>query len=467
MKEFDLAVIGAGPGGYVAAIRASQLGLKTAIIEKRETLGGTCLNVGCIPSKALLDSSEQYHLTVHKLQDHGITVDNVKFDLKKMMERKEKVVSEVCGGVDFLMKKNKIEHFHAEAKFVTSTELSLKKSDGSTEAIKAQKIIIATGSVPIDIPTFPVDKKVIITSDEAIALTEVPKRMLIIGAGVIGLELGSVWSRLGSEVTIVELQDRLFVGADKQMSKLAERILNSQGLKLLFEHRVKTCEVKNNVAKVLVEDKAGKEIQMDADVVLVSVGRRPYADNLGAKEIGIEFTDRGRIKAGLNKFQTNIPNVYAIGDVIDGPMLAHKAEEEGIAVAEIIAGQAGHVNYNAIPSIVYTWPEVAWIGKGEEELKEKGIEYKVGKSLFRANARSKAMNEIEGQVKVLADKKTDKILGIYIIGPRASDMIAEAAIAFEFGASAEDIARTVHAHPTLSEIVKEAAMSVDNWAIHS
>lgn len=467
MDKFDVVVIGAGPGGYVCAVRCAQLGMKVAIIEKRATLGGTCLNLGCIPSKALLDSSEEYHKAKHKLDVHGISVGDVKIDVKKMIARKDKVVTEVTAGVDYLMKKNKITRYHGFGRFKSKTEVEIDLEGGKKETIQADKIVIASGSTPIDIPSLPIDGKVVVTSDHAISLEKVPEHMIIIGAGVIGLELGSVWSRLGAKVTIVELMPRLLGSTDKQMAALALRLLEGQGLEFKFEHKVTGIEKHGSKAKVNIENKAGEKSQLEGDIVLVSVGRRPFTDNLGAKEVGIEFTERGRIKVASNHFQTSVPNIYAIGDVIDGPMLAHKAEDEGIALAELLAGKYGHVNYNAIPWIVYTWPEVAWVGLGEEELKEKGIEYKVGKYMFKANARAKAMNEPDGQVKVLADKKTDKLLGIYIVGPRASDMIAEAAIAFEFGASAEDIARSTHAHPTLSEILREAAMDVDKWSIHS
>ena len=466
MKEFDLTIIGAGPGGYVAAIRAAQLGLKTAIIEKRKTLGGTCLNVGCIPSKALLDSSEEYHKALHKMGDHGIQVGEVQLDLSKLLSRKDKVVKEVCDGVDYLMKKNKIERFLGFGKLVSKNEIEITSESG-TEKILSKNIILATGSSPIDIPGFEIDGKQVVTSDHAINLPKIPKHLVVIGAGVIGLELGSVWMRLGAKVTVVELQSKLFGSADGQISSYMQRILEGQGFNFLFEHKVVGLDKKKDSVIVKIVDKEGKEVKVDGDVVLVAVGRRPYTDGLGAKELGIEFTERGRIKVNPHTFQTNIPNIYAIGDVIEGPMLAHKAEDEGIALAEQIAGQAGHINYASIPWIVYTWPELAWVGYGEEELQAKGIEYKVGKSLFKANARSKAMNESEGQVKVLSDKKTDKILGVYIVGPRASDMIIEAAVAVEFNASAEDLARTVHPHPTLSEVVREAAMGVDKWSIHS
>lgn len=467
MNEFDVAVIGAGPGGYVAAIRCAQLGMKVAIIEKRKTLGGTCLNVGCIPSKALLDSSEEYHKAKHGLAVHGISVQDVKIDVKKMIERKDKVVKEVTEGVDFLIKKNKITRYTGFGRLKSNTEIEIEKEDSSQEVIKAQKIVIATGSVPIELPNFPIDGKQIILSDHAISLDKVPKHLIIIGAGVIGLELGSVWSRLGAEVTIIELLPGLLGTADKQIASLAQRIFEKQGLKFLFQHKVEKAEKNGSIIKVHATGPKGENVVVEGDVVLVSVGRKPFTDNLGAKELGIAFTEKGRIKVQPNSFQTNIPNIYAIGDVIDGPMLAHKAEDEGIALAEILAGKYGHVNYDAIPWIVYTWPEIAWVGKGEEELKSLGIEYKVGKYLFKPNARAKAMNETEGQVKVISHKKTDKLLGIFIVGARASDMIAEAALAFEFGASAEDIARSTHAHPTLSEILREAAMDVDKWSIHS
>lgn len=467
MENYDVVVIGAGPGGYVAAIRAAQLGKKTAIIEKRKTLGGTCLNVGCIPSKALLDSSEHYHNAKHKLGDHGISLGDVKMDVAKMMARKEKVVGEVTSGVDFLMKKNKITRYFGHGSFVNANTLEILSEDGKKEQISATNVVIATGSTPSLIPSIPVDGKKIVTSDHAIAFEKVPKHMIIIGAGVIGLELGSVWLRLGAKVTVVEVVSKLLGSADKQMSSLAERILASQGLEFLFEHKVTGVDASGKDCKVSIEDMQGTKKELVGDVVLVSVGRRPYTDNLGLEKVGVKLDQRGKITVDPHSYHTGIANIYAIGDVINGPMLAHKAEDEGIAVAEIICGQSGHVNYKAIPWIVYTWPEIAWVGLGEEELKAQGIEYKVGKYLFKPNARAKAMNETEGQVKVLSDKKTDKLLGIYIVGPRASDMIAEAAVAFEFGASAEDIARSTHAHPTLSEALREAAMDTDKWSIHS
>ncbi|PJZ68643.1 dihydrolipoyl dehydrogenase [Leptospira perolatii] len=469
-EVYDVLVIGAGPGGYVAAIRAAQLGKKVGIVEKRKTLGGTCLNVGCIPSKALLDSSEEYHKILHKAQDHGIGVGKVSLDLNKLLERKNQVVKEVTEGVDYLMKKNKITRYEGFGKLLGGEKVEVSLVDGKKETLTAKNIILATGSVPIDIPSLPVDGKTIVTSDHAIDLRAVPKHLVVIGAGVIGLELGSVWRRLGAEVTVVELLPGLISNIDPQMGNLLQRSLEAQGIKFLFEHKVLGANLSKSgnktSAKVKISAPDGKESELDADVVLVAVGRRPFIEGIGLETAGVQLTERKRIKVDSH-FRTNVPGIYAIGDVVDGPMLAHKAEEEGVALAEQISGQAGHVNYDAIPFIIYTWPEMAWVGKGEEELRASGVEYKIGRSLFKPNARAKAMNEAEGQVKILADKKTDKILGAFVCGPRASDMIAELAVALEFGASAEDIARSFHAHPTLSEIIKEAAMAVDKWAIHA
>lgn len=464
--EFDVVVIGAGPGGYVCAIRSAQLGFKTAIIEKRKTLGGTCLNVGCIPSKALLDSSEEYHKALHKLEVHGITVGKVEVDLGKLMNRKDQIVKEVTDGVDFLIGKNKIKRYEGFGKVLSAGKVEVASSDGNKEIISAKHIVVATGSVPIDIPGLTVDGKNIITSDHAIDIRKIPKKMIIIGAGVIGLELGSVWARLGTAVTVVEFLPGLISNVDRQMGALLERSLTAQGMEFLFEHKVKGATTAKNGVKVQIEDSKGQLKELEADVVLVAVGRRPFLEGVGLEEAGVVLTSRKRIQVD-GHFQTSVPGIYAIGDAIDGPMLAHKAEEEGVALAELLAGQSGHVNYDAVPYVIYTWPEMAWVGKGEEELKAAKIEYKTGKSLFRPNARSKAMNEAEGQVKILADKKTDKLLGAFIFGPRASDMVAELAVAMEFGASAEDIARSFHAHPTLSEVIKEAAMAVDKWAIHA
>lgn len=467
MKEFDLAIIGGGPAGYVAAVRASQLKMRVAIIEKRATLGGTCLNVGCIPSKALLDSSEHYENAHKRFAEHGIQAAEIKMDVAQMMQRKDKIVAEVCAGVDFLMKKNKVERFLGVGSLVSPTEVKISNpADKSEQTIQAKKIIIATGSVPIELPTVPVDGKAIITSDHAIALTKIPKRMVVIGAGVIGLELGSVWRRLGSKVTVVEALPRLFGTADRQMSNLAQRIFEQQGIEFLFEHKVEKAEAKGKAAVVTVKAPTGESKAIEADVVLCAIGRKPYLEGLGLDKVGVKLTERGRIAVDFHSYATSVPGIYAIGDCIDGPMLAHKAMEEGVAVVEVMAGQAGHVNYGVIPSVVYTHPEVAWVGLGEEELKEKGIEYNVGRSFFKPNGRAKAMMESDGQLKILADKKTDRILGAFCVGAQASQLIAELTLAMEFGAAAEDVARTCHAHPTLSEIVKDAAESAGGWAIH-
>ncbi|EMO59841.1 dihydrolipoyl dehydrogenase [Leptospira santarosai str. CBC1416] len=422
--------------------------------------------MGCIPSKALLDSSEEYHKTLHKLEVHGISVGKVDLDLGKLMNRKDQIVKEVTDGVDFLIGKNKIKRYEGFGKVLSAGKVEVTSNEGNKEVINAKHIVVATGSVPIDIPGLTVDGKNIITSDHAINIRKVPKKMIIIGAGVIGLELGSVWARLGTAVTVVEFLPGLISNVDRQMGSLLERSLTSQGLEFLFEHKVKGATTTKNGVKVQIEDSKGESKELEADVVLVAVGRRPFLEGVGLEEAGVAITPRKRIQVN-GHFQTSVPGIYAIGDAIDGPMLAHKAEEEGVALAELLAGQSGHVHYDAVPYVIYTWPEMAWVGKGEEELKAAGIEYKTGKSLFRPNARSKAMNEAEGQVKILADKKTDKLLGAFIFGPRASDMVAELAIAMEFGASAEDIARSFHAHPTLSEVIKEAAMAVDKWAIHA
>lgn len=468
MQEFDVVIIGGGPGGYVGAVRAAQLGFKTAIIDKRETLGGTCLNVGCIPSKALLDSSEIFAQARDHFADHGVSVKDLSIDVEKMIARKDQVVADVCGGVDFLMKKNKVKRFHGFGRISGKNEVTIKNAkDDQEEAVKAKNILIATGSVPIELPNIPIDGKRIILSDHALNMKEIPKHLIVIGAGVIGLELGSVWRRLGAKVTVVEMLPRLFESADKQMASLQQRLLKAQGFEFLFEHKVLSAESKKNNVSVKIQNAKGEEKSIEGDTLLVAIGRRPFYEGLGVEEAGIELTERRRIKVDEKTFQTSVPGIYAIGDVTEGPMLAHKASDEAIAWAERLAGQAGHLNYNAIPWIVYTWPEMAWVGKGEEQLKAENVEFNSGKFLFRANARSKAMNEFDGQVKILADKKTDRLLGVHIIGPRASDMIVEAAIAFEFQASAEDLARSIHAHPTLSEIVREAAMDVGNWSIHS
>lgn len=466
MEQFDVVVIGGGPGGYVCAIRLAQLGFKTACVEKMKALGGTCLNIGCIPSKALLDSSEHYHHVKHKLSRHGVVVKDVGLDLPAMMKRKDQVVSGLTTGVAGLFKKHKIAYLNGHGRLVSPTEIEVKKADGAVERVGAKYIVLASGSVPGALPTAPYDGKRIIDSTGALSLPEVPGKLVVIGGGAIGLEMGSVWQRLGSKVTVVEFMDRIVPTADVQMTKELQKLLTRQGMEFKLSTKVTKAETKGN--KVIIEMEAaaggGKET-LEADYVLVAVGRRPYSENLGIKELGITQDKVGRVDVN-DHFQTKVPNIYAIGDLIRGPMLAHKAEEEGIAVAEILAGQHGHVNYEAIPSVVYTWPELASVGATEEECKAKGVTYKIGTFPFIANGRAKAMDEIEGLVKIIADAKTDRILGMHIVGPRASDMIAEGVAVMEFGGSAEDIARSSHAHPTLAEVVKEAALAVDKRAIH-
>ncbi|MCR9143283.1 MAG: dihydrolipoyl dehydrogenase [bacterium] len=469
-NQHDLVVIGGGPGGYVCAIRAAQLGMSVGIIEKRTTLGGTCVNVGCIPSKALLDSSHKYHDAKEGLDVHGIQVKDVKIDVKKMMERKVNVVKELTDGLNFLMKKNKITVYNGHGSFVSAKqddiELKVETDKGKSETVKTKKAVIATGSEIIRLPHIQTDGEVIITSDEAIALEKIPEHMVIIGGGVIGLELGSVWKRLGAKVTVVEMLPGILMTMDKQMRDLATRTLTKQGIEFLFETKVTKAEKKGKKASITYEAKDGKSTTIEADKLLVAVGRKPYTDSLNLEAVGVKLNDRGRVQADPHSLETGVAGIYAIGDVIEGPMLAHRAEEEGVKIAEILAGKPGHVNYDAVPWIVYTWPEIAWVGKSEDQLKEEGVQYNTGKYMFKANGRAKAMNEADGMVKFIADKRTDKILGAFIVGPNASEMIAEAAIAVEFGASAEDIGRSFHAHPTLSEIVKEAALDVNKEAIH-
>ncbi|HBS03622.1 MAG TPA: dihydrolipoyl dehydrogenase, partial [Leptospiraceae bacterium] len=455
MQQFDYTVIGGGPGGYVSAIRAAQLGFKVAVIEKRPTLGGTCVNVGCIPSKALLDSSEKFHAASHEFADHGINVGSVKIDVKKMMERKVSVVKELTDGLDFLMKKNKITVFRGTGTMQKASQdkVEIKVSGEKEETIETKYCIIATGSAPIAIPGMEIDEKQIITSDTAIALEKVPESMTIIGGGVIGLELGSVWNRLGTKVTIVEMLPDILMTLDGQMRSVARRTLQKQGLEFLFEHKVTEAKAGKKGVDIKVQDKNGEEKKINSEILLVSVGRKPFTDSLGAENVGVKINDRGRVEVDPHTLQTSVPNIYAIGDVIEGPMLAHKAEEEGVMVAENLAGKSGHVNYDTVPWVVYTWPEIAWVGKGEEQLKKEGIEYRTGKFLFRPNGRAKAMGQGDGQIKILADKRTDTVLGVAIVGPNGSELLAEAVIAMEFGASSEDIARTFHAHPTLSEAI--------------
>lgn len=462
---YDLLIIGAGPGGYVAAIRAAQLGLSVAVVEREPSLGGTCLNWGCIPSKTLLDSSEHFHLAKTRFAHHGIKVGSIELDLPTMMKRKDDVVSGLTKGVAYLFKKNKITHLSGTARLTSATSVEISAPSAAPQSVSAKHILIATGSAPIQIPTLPFDGKHIIHSTHAIALPKVPKHLLVIGAGVIGLELGSVWRRLGAEVTVIEFLDRIAPNMDREMTSLLQRSLEKIGLKFQFGTAAQSAKTTGD--STTVTWKRGEETgTTTADVVLVAVGRKPYTDALGAKEIGLDLDPKGFIKVDSH-YRTNLPTISAIGDVIGGLMLAHKAEEEGTAFAELLAGKPGHVNYNAVANVIYTDPELASVGQTEEELKAKSIPYKVGKFPFAANGRAKAMDATEGSVKVLAHAETDRLLGVHILGPRASDMIAEAALALEFHASAEDIARAVHAHPTLSEALKEAALASDKRAIHA
>ncbi len=459
---FDVIVIGAGPGGYVAAIRAAQLGLSVACVEKRETLGGTCLNIGCIPSKALLQSSEKYAEAQHALAQHGVTVGGVGLDLKTMMARKDKVVGENTRGIAFLFRKNKVEHVKGAAKFLAPNTLDV--GGRTLEAKRA--IIIATGSDSIPLPGVEIDEKTILSSTGALALSAVPKRLVVVGGGYIGLELGSVWRRLGAEVTVVEFLDRITPGMDVEIGTALQRTLTKQGL--TFRLGMKVVEAKRTgkeIVLTLEPAAGGAREEVTADAVLVSIGRRPYSDGLGLEAVGVARDNRGRITVDAN-YAASVPGIYAIGDLIAGPMLAHTASDEGAAVAEIIAGEHTALDYDAIPAVIYTWPEVASVGKTEEELKEAGVPYKVGKFPFSANPRARANADTEGFVKILADAATDRVRGVHIIGPDAGTIIAEAALAMEFGASAEDIARTCHAHPTLNEALKEAALAVDGRAIH-
>ncbi|WP_273567031.1 dihydrolipoyl dehydrogenase [Maribacter halichondriae] len=467
MSSYDVAIIGSGPGGYVAAIRCAQLGMKTAIIEKYSTLGGTCLNVGCIPSKAMLDSSHHYEDAVSHFEDHGIEIPGeVKVNLAKMIARKQNVVDMTTKGIQFLMDKNKVEVFEGLGSFKDATHVNIKKNDGKTETIEANNIIIATGSKPSTLPFIKIDKERIITSTEALELKEIPKHMIVIGGGVIGLELGQVYKRLGAEVTVVEYMDRIIPTMDGALSKELMKVLKKQKVKFHLSHKVKSVERKGKEVIVKADDKKGEEVIFKGDYCLVSVGRRPYTDGLNAEAAGVKIDDRGKVEVN-DHLQTNVSNIYAIGDVIRGAMLAHKAEEEGTLVAEILAGQKPHIDYNLIPGVVYTWPEVSAVGKTEEELKEAGVEYKVGQFPMRALGRSRASGDIDGFVKILADKKTDEVLGVHMIGARCADLITEAVTAMEFRASAEDMARMSHAHPTYAEAVKEAALAAtDDRALH-
>ena len=465
VDKFQAVVIGGGPGGYVCAIRLAQLGLKTACIESRGSLGGTCLNVGCIPSKSLLNLSEEFY-KVKNLSNKGIEVGEVKLNLNKMMKSKEKAVTVLTKGVEFLLKKNNVTYFKGVGSFKSKNEISIKDANKNEKLIFSEKIIIATGSVPTSLPGIDFDEKIIVSSTGVLKLDKVPKKMVIVGGGYIGLEMGSVWSRLGAEVHVVEFLDHITPGMDKEISNEFMKILKKQGIKFHMQHKVDDITKKDSSAVISTTDKDGNKKDFDCEVVLVSVGRKPNTKGLNLEKIGINLDDKNRIQTDKN-FKTNLNNIYAIGDVISGPMLAHKAEDEGIAVAENIVGQSGHVNYDTIPGVIYTTPEVASIGKTEEQLNELNIKYKIGKFSFMANSRAKAIDDTEGFVKILADEKTDKVLGAHLIGPHAGELIAEIGIAMEFGASSEDIARTCHAHPTFSEAVKEAALSVDKRAIHS
>lgn len=465
--KYDVTIIGSGPGGYVAAIRCAQLGMKTAIIERYPTLGGTCLNVGCIPSKALLDSSEHFHAAKEKFATHGIELKDLEVNMPQMIKRKDEVVQQTCDGVAFLMKKNKIDVFYGHGSFVDAHKISVAKDDGNTETIETEKVIIATGSKPITPEAFNYDKKRVITSTEALTLKKVPKRMVIIGGGVIGLELGSVYARLGTEIEVVEFLDRIIPGMDADCSKELMRALKKLGMKFHLKHKVTTVKKKRSGVAVEVQKRDAEDtFTIDADYCLVAIGRRPYTDNLGLENVGIEKDDRGRIQVN-DHLETNVPGIYAIGDVIKGIMLAHKAEEEGVLVAEQLAGQKPHIDYNLIPNVVYTWPEVASVGQTEEQLKEAGIPYKSGKFPFKALGRARASMDTEGMIKVLAHKDTDEILGVHMVGPRTADMIAEAVALMEFRASAEDVARMSHAHPTYTEAFREACLAAtEDRALH-
>ena len=466
MSSFDVVIIGSGPGGYVSAIRCAQLGFKTAIIEKYSTLGGTCLNVGCIPSKALLSSSHHYAEIAH-FAEHGIELSGeVKVNLEKMIARKQAVVDQTSGGINYLMDKNKVTVFNGLGSFVDATHVAIAKADGTSETIEGKNIIIATGSKPSSLPFIKIDKERIITSTEALALKEVPKHLVIIGGGVIGIELGQVYLRLGAQVSVVEFMDRIIPGMDSSLSKELTKVLKKQGMKFYTSHKVQSVERNGDVVTVKAENAKGEIITLEGDYSLVSVGRRPYTDGLNADKAGVKISDRGQVEVN-DHLQTSVPNIYAIGDVVRGAMLAHKAEEEGTMVAEIIAGQKPHIDYNLIPGVVYTWPEVAAVGQTEEQLKASGVEFKSGSFPFKALGRARASGDLDGFVKILADAKTDEVLGVHMIGARTADLIAEAVTAMEFRASAEDISRMSHAHPTFAEARKEAALAAtDNRALH-
>ncbi|MFL5765345.1 MAG: dihydrolipoyl dehydrogenase [Bacteroidia bacterium] len=457
MEKFDVTVIGSGPGGYVAAIRCAQLGMKTAIIERYNTLGGTCLNVGCIPSKALLDSSEHFHNATHTFTEHGIDVKDVKVNLAQMIKRKGEVVKQTCDGINFLMKKNKITVFTGHGSFINKNTIEIASADGKKQQIETARTIIATGSKPSSLKGIEIDKKRIITSTEALELSEVPQHMVIIGGGVIGLELGSVYARLGAKISVVEFTGGIISTMDAALGKELQKSLKKLGFEFYFNHKVTGVSAKGKEVIISADNSKGEKIEVKGDYCLVSVGRRPYTDNLGLDKAGVKMDDRGRIETDAH-LQTNVPGIYAIGDVVKGAMLAHKAEEEGVMVAELMAGQKPHINYNLIPGVVYTWPEVAAVGFTEEQLKEQGKKYRSGNFPFKASGRARASMDTDGFVKVLVDETTDEILGVHMIGPRAADMIAEAVVAMEYRASAEDISRMSHAHPTFTEAMKEACL---------
>jgi dihydrolipoamide dehydrogenase len=465
--QFDLIVVGAGPGGYVAAIRAAQLGMKVACVEKSRTLGGTCLNVGCIPSKAMLDSSELFHLAKERFGKHGIKFDGIKLDLAAMQARKNEVVKGLTDGVRFVFRKNKVEPIFGTARVSSANIVNVALNEGGSVDLEAKHILLATGSEPVALPFLPFNGRTVVDSTGALAFDKVPDHLVVVGAGYIGLELGSVWRRLGSKVTVIEFLPRIVPTADQEMSDLLKKSLTKQGLEFHLETKVTSASAAGDRVTVLAETNDGKHLRVECDKVLVAVGRRPFTQGLGLAEVGVAADSKtGKVPVD-RRFQTNVATISAIGDLVDGPMLAHKAEDEGIACAEILAGKAGHVNYDTIPGVIYTWPELASVGLTEDQLKSQGLKYKVGKFPFLANGRAKAMGETEGIVKILADAVTDRVLGVHIFGPRASDMIAEAVMVMEFGGSAEDIARTCHAHPTLSEAAREAALAVDDRAIHS
>jgi dihydrolipoamide dehydrogenase len=463
-KMFDVVVIGSGPGGYICAIRAAQLGMKVAVVEKDKGLGGTCTNVGCIPSKALLESSELYHASLHDFDAHGISTKDVQFDLGKMLARKSKIVQQSNQGIAFLFKKNKIETYTGFGKVLKAGLVEVAAADGTKTNLETKVIVLATGSTVVELPFLKYDEKKIVSSTGALALEKVPKEMIVVGGGVIGLELGSVWMRLGAKVTVIEFADRLCPVMDAQTMATLQKVLTKQGMKFMFKTKVTASKMAGDQVELEYENMAdNSKGKISADVVLVSTGRKPYSEGLGLENVGVQKDQRGFVQVDAH-FQTNVPGIYAIGDLIPGPMLAHKAEEEGVALAEMLAGQAGHVNYNTVPSVIYTYPEVASVGLTEEECKAKGIAYNAGSFPFMANGRARALGFTEGQVKILADQKTDRIIGAHIVGPRASEILGEIVIAMEFGGSAEDLARSFHAHPTLNEVIREAALAVDKRA---